>query len=167
MNKETSRFCKICDQELPISRFRDYFSKKEQKYIRRYRCLDCANKIRYPYTMKYASEHREQARTYQIRLRRRLRWEVLTAYGGDPPKCACCGETFEVFLTIDHMNDDGGKQRKNGSHGAGLKFYRWLRNNEYPDGFQVLCFNCNTGRSILKCSSRELKEVLEQRRSIT
>ncbi len=26
---------------------------------------------------------------------------------------------------------------------GGHKFYKWLRDAGYPDGFQVLCMNCN------------------------
>jgi hypothetical protein len=29
---------------------------------------------------------------------------------------------------------------------TGLQFYCWLRQNNYPKGFQVLCFNCNLGK---------------------
>lgn len=72
----------------------------------------------------------------------RLKLEVLDAYGGR--ECVCCGETIVEFLTIDHINGDGGKHRKevNGS------MYIWLRKNNYPEGFQVLCMNCNFGKRL-------------------
>ena len=25
--------------------------------------------------------------------------------------------------------------------------YIWLKNNNFPEGFQVLCFNCNCGKA--------------------
>ena len=28
------------------------------------------------------------------------------------------------------------------------KFYLWLKRNNFPPGYQVLCWNCNCGRSI-------------------
>ena len=69
------------------------------------------------------------------------RKKAMDAYGG--PICACCGETELVFLCIDHIENDGSSHRKTfkGS------IYRWLRKNKYPPGFQVLCHNCNWGKS--------------------
>jgi hypothetical protein len=71
-----------------------------------------------------------------------LKLEVLTHYGSKPPKCACCGETEVRFLSIDHINGDGHEHRRkiggNGSH-----LYYWLKKNSYPEGFQVLCYDCN------------------------
>lgn len=69
--------------------------------------------------------------------------EVINAYGG--PKCKCCGEINPLMLTIDHIDGCGKIGRE--SHGTGAAFYRWLKRNNFPDGFQVLCANCNHGRA--------------------
>ncbi len=69
------------------------------------------------------------------------------AYGGI--RCACCGETDFMFLSLDHISGDGNKQRAiiHGSrYQAGHHTFRWLRLNGYPAGYQVLCMNCNAGR---------------------
>ena len=68
----------------------------------------------------------------------------MTAYSSGTPICACCGEDEERFLTIDHMNNDGAKHRREVTQGSHL--YGWLKRNNYPAGFQVLCYNCNVGR---------------------
>lgn len=80
-----------------------------------------------------------------------LREEVVAAYGGC---CQCCGETEPDFLCIDHINNDGylyrksvknpetGKYTKTGPH-TGDRLLRWLIRNDFPEGFQVLCHNCN------------------------
>lgn len=71
-------------------------------------------------------------------LRRRAR--AILHYGGPSPACACCGETTPGFLTIDHVNGDGN------SHRAALgtnTLYGWLHANGYPEGFRVLCMQCN------------------------
>lgn len=73
-----------------------------------------------------------------------LKDAVYQAYGGW--RCACCGEAERSFLTIDHVFNDGGKMRREGIHGHSADLYRWLRNNGYPDGFQVLCMNCQFGK---------------------
>jgi hypothetical protein len=73
-----------------------------------------------------------------------LRIETLEAYGGC--RCACCGETLVEFLEIDHINNNGGSHRREINKVGGGKFYRWLRANGYPDGYQVLCSNCNLAK---------------------
>jgi len=65
---------------------------------------------------------------------------VMGNYGG---KCVSCGETHLEFLTIDHINNDGATHRK--EVGWGVRFYRWLIKNNFPQGdFQALCYNCNS-----------------------
>jgi hypothetical protein len=93
---------------------------------------------------------------------KRLKLEVLNAYGG--PKCSCdkCPEKSGNidFLTIDHINNDGNEHRKVlGSGGSTL--YRWLRKNKFPSGYRVLCFNCNSARHINGgiCPHEELQAV--------
>lgn len=49
------------------------------------------------------------------------------------------------FLAVDHIHNDGNEHRKVVNQG---RLYTWLRENAYPQGFQVLCFNCNYGKSI-------------------
>lgn len=74
---------------------------------------------------------------------RRIKEEVLRHYGG---RCHCCKESTLMFLTIDHINNDGNKHRKEINR-TGHGFLKWLRTNDYPGGYRVLCFNCNCGRS--------------------
>jgi len=62
------------------------------------------------------------------------------AYGG---KCACCGFDQPNALVIDHINGGGNKHRKE----IGPLLYRWLKEQGYPSGFQVLCANCNMSKS--------------------
>lgn len=61
---------------------------------------------------------------------------ALEHYGN---KCLCCGENNESLLTMDHMNGGGTQHRKR----IGNKIYVWLYKNNFPEGFQTLCFNCN------------------------
>lgn len=86
------------------------------------------------------SPYRERQKRLQNERRKAIRAEVLAHYGG---RCACCGETEPLFLTIDHMTMNGGEHRRQIKR-FDIAYWLWL--NDYPDGFQVLCFNCNTGR---------------------
>lgn len=45
-------------------------------------------------------------------------------------------------LTIDHINGGGTKEREKNKIPSGQAFYTWLKKNGYPDGYQVLCMNC-------------------------
>lgn len=82
-----------------------------------------------------ASCSRRVQRDYYVRQRQ----VVLRAYGGC---CQCCGEDEEAFLVIDHING-GGTQHLTA---LGSKLYRWLIKNNLPEGFQVLCANCNMAK---------------------
>lgn len=73
---------------------------------------------------------------------RAARGTVLDHYGR---ACACCGETTEAFLAIDHKNNDGAKHRKK-LKAAGSGFYRWVIRTGFPDYLQTLCYNCNIGK---------------------
>lgn len=81
-----------------------------------------------------------------FRFRRKRKLDAFAAYGGSI--CVCCGETNQFFLCIDHVNGGGNAHRKEiagGSRGGDV-IYSWLKKNNYPPGFQVLCFNCNNGK---------------------
>lgn len=101
--------------------------------------------------MKAYNEGRCEARKAYMKVyNRQLKMAALLHYG---ECCQCCGESWPVFLTIDHVAGDGAAHRLSiGSkdRSAGSKFYLWLRNNNYPPGFQVLCFNCNFAKHVKK-----------------
>lgn len=78
---------------------------------------------------------------------RKVKKECIDAYGG---KCRCCGETILDFLSLDHIKDDGFKERTV-SGGSGYAFYMKLKKLGYPHGnLQPLCHNCQWGKRISK-----------------
>jgi hypothetical protein len=82
-------------------------------------------------------ESKERKRQYNRELARKYHREAIQAYGGF---CTCCGETEMSFLQIDHINNDGAEHRKSIN---GVQLAPWLKRRGYPEGFQVLCVNCN------------------------
>lgn len=83
------------------------------------------------------------------RFRQKRRFEILNYYSNGKMECNCCKENTNEFLSIDHINNDGAEHRKTVD---GSRLYCWLRNNNYPAGFQVLCHNCNMAKGIYgKC----------------
>jgi len=81
---------------------------------------------------------------YSKRVRDRLKKLIFEAYGN---KCQCCGEAELEFLTIDHINNDGAAHRRTLKRGGG-DLYRWLRDNDFPSEFQILCCNCNWSKRL-------------------
>jgi hypothetical protein len=71
------------------------------------------------------------------------RMQVLEHYSKGKFECACCGDKHIEFLAIDHINGGGGKHRVSLGEG-GQYIISWIRNNNYPEGFRVLCHNCNS-----------------------
>lgn len=71
----------------------------------------------------------------------RLQHAAILAYGGY--RCAWCGIDEPLVLAIDHVENNGRDHRKEIGSVGGHKFYKWLKDNGYPKGFQVLCMNCN------------------------
>lgn len=114
-------------------------------------CLECLAKIR-----KHNSERtniavlpREHINKVQRQITVRCKQEVFQHYGNS---CACCGETGFLFLSMDHVENDGAEHRRKiwGSpvRGCGYAMYSWLRRNNYPAGFQILCGTCQQGKKM-------------------
>ena len=129
-------------------RHKSYYSADRKRYRQRSTEAYYAKRQAWLLTSEGIEWRREHQKVYNARLRQ----NALDAYGRE---CACCGEDIERFLTIDHVKDDGKNMRL--EHGTGIQFHRWLKRQKYPDGFQILCFNCNIGRSLNggKCPHKE------------
>lgn len=126
-----------------------YFAHREElrKRAKTYRLAHKDEKQKYD--KDYRAVHKEEGKVYYNthreeiwEKREQLKFEVFQHYSGGLPRCIACGETDIIVLTIDHINNDGAEHRKTQGTGTGL--YRWLRKNGYPEGYQVLCANCNT-----------------------
>jgi hypothetical protein len=60
------------------------------------------------------------------------------------------------FLCIDHINGGGSKHRREGKFPS---MYQWLKTHNFPEGFQVLCHNCNMAKFIYGvCPHREQQD---------
>jgi len=72
-----------------------------------------------------------------------LKTEVMAHYSGyNPPRCGKCGKTDIAQLTIDHIFNDGSQLRKIYPMQK-RNICKWLKLNNYPVGYQVLCRRCN------------------------
>ena len=141
------RLCKKCQQTLPLNS--ENFHKSGETYHTM--CKMCRRKQS---NASYAgiSETLRQTRFKADKKRNgALRLKTLTHYCDGLPYCQCCGEKELVFLTLDHINNDGNEHRTTIGVG-GLHLYRWAEKNNYPRTLQVLCRNCNWAKHVLgKC----------------
>ncbi len=94
--------------------------------------------------LRYHQEHREECLVYSkihgARRRIALKLSILTHYGDGECACVKCGFNDIRALSIDHINGGGTAHRK--IVGSGDRIYAWLVRNDYPQGFQTLCMNC-------------------------
>ena len=56
-------------------------------------------------------------------------------------------ENIVRLLVESHFEQNGAKHRKIIGNRGGHRMYVWIIKNNFPEGFQVLCHNCNMARS--------------------
>lgn len=93
-------------------------------------------------TRGHKAEIRKKLIQFHKDERARLKPTVLTHYGNGKLACVKCGFDDIKALTIDHIDGNGANHRRAIGVGAGNSFYRWLKENNFPEGYQVLCMNC-------------------------
>src|SRR3990167_4100247 len=92
---------------------RKYYAEHRDEMQAKHRKWASENKDRVlEKSRRWRHKNRERYNQLCADTRMRLRMQVMRHYGGDPPMCACCGETELDFLTIDHINGGGRKHRE-------------------------------------------------------
>lgn len=145
-----TKICNLCGKEKPLSEFYSYWKGRKGLTARCKECIKHKNLEYYARTKEqyhkqraeYRGKHREEIATQQRKEYAEKRLLIIQHYGG---KCACCGEDEPLFLEIDHINNDGWTHRKEIETSA-KALVLWIIRNNYPDGFQILCANCNQGK---------------------
>jgi len=82
-----------------------------------------------------------------------LRIEAIKHYSKGKMCCEICGENHLECLCIDHIKGGGGKHRKS----INGHIYAWLKRNNFPEGFRILCHNCNMSIAFYGYSPYEQK----------
>lgn len=115
---------------------KEEIKKKNREYARLH------PKDRREYSKIYRDTHRLELRK-KVKIRTaELKEEIFAAYGNC---CSCCGIADSVFLGIDHVNNNGSKERKQIGRGK-YTFYFRLKKLGFPATYRILCHNCNLGR---------------------
>ena len=72
--------------------------------------------------------------------------------------CVMCGESRLACLSIDHI-DGGGVSHRKELNAYGYRFYKRLKKDNYPKGYQTLCMNCQFVKAVYDRAKK--KEVPE------
>ena len=136
----TKFVCSICQAEKsPEEFYRRNDRPVHTRSSRNSRCKQClSNKEKNP-------ERRAIRAEITRRSNAKLKHEVFSHYSNGLMECSCCGENQFKFLTLDHVEGGGREHRE--QLGSPAMVYRDLRTRNFPSGFQILCYNCNCGRS--------------------
>jgi hypothetical protein len=113
-------------------RIREYALKYEKKN---------PEKIR-EYAKKYREGHRDYLNELGRNIGKKLRNQILDKFGRkcNNPNCPIPAEKLDIrSLQLDHINDDGAKEKK--LLGSCYSIYR--KALKYPDNYQLLCPYCN------------------------
>ena len=132
------RVCNVCKLEKSLNEF---YKDSQKKLGISHTCKNCSKKV----VAKWHQNNRDKSRATGRKTAYNRKLKVLTYYSKlDTPICSCngCYVQDPLFLAIDHIQGNGAQQRREekikSSH-----LYNWIVKNNFPDGFQVLCHNCN------------------------
>jgi hypothetical protein len=130
-------------------------------------CKECLRKIGVKRSANYRkvnyTEYRRKGREASTKYYSKIKKILFAGYGD---RCACCGEIEPKFLSIDHVNNDGYKERghrhKLNSDSYGINLYKKIIGLNFPSQYQLLCMNCNFGKRMNNgvCPHNESKKGL-------
>ena len=182
-SQDLKKTCNVCGDSKSLAGFYETtYIRKDGSHPPAAECKECRKKrtarLYHNHSPEKKAEIRRQENQYARSKRAAIKDAVFAQYGGY--RCACCGETEKSFLTLDHINNDGAEFRRmlvgTQARGGGYVTYRWLVLHEFPEGFQVLCANCQHGKRMnggicphqVRCNDQEKSvepSVLEAQRA--
>jgi len=111
---------------------------------------------------KWRKDNPEKAKEISRSYLMRLKELVFSHYSKSG--CSCCGEKEIKFLTIEHSKNNGAEERKrifgDSRKGGGSRFYLYLKRNNFPKGYDVLCYNCNCAKGFYKVCPHKLNKKI-------
>jgi len=95
--------------------------------------------------------------------REAIKMDVFSHYSkkisnSDIPICACCGYNDIRFLTLDHMHGRKYVSQKEKKLN-GIQLWKYIKSQGYPDGYQVMCYNCNLAKGPRKYCPHQLDRM--------
>lgn len=115
------------------ARSRKYYYGNREKVLERVKLHYQENRER---IVKWHRNYADAGYRAKWYLKKKL--DILSHYSNGDIRCVHCGFDDIRALSIDHIDGGGASHRKM----TGNDIYGWLKRNGYPDGYQVLCMNC-------------------------
>jgi hypothetical protein len=91
---------------------------------------------------KYRKMNREKIILRNKFKRFKLKVMAFHIYSNRTMACVLCGNSNFSQLALDHINGNGTKHRQSNPK-ANCDMYRLVKTLKYPNGYRVLCNNCN------------------------
>jgi len=106
-------------------------------------------------------KYRQKHKALKQRENEQIKKAVLVYYGQGQLHCVKCGFSDIRALSIDHIDGKGNLHKEFS--------YRWLIKNNYPEGYQTLCMNCqwikrHTNNEVQRT---DIKNILVKPRNFT
>lgn len=98
----------------------------------------------------YRAANREALAQKKWEYYQNIRKEAISKYSNGLMVCASCSHDMWTDLCLDHINDGGTQDRKSNPQVKGHAVFTWVKKNDYPPIFQVLCYNCNQIKHVSK-----------------
>lgn len=125
-------------------------SQRQQKYYQTYISQTKNQEIKKQRAKDYYAKTKESRRkistAYTRRYRDKIKHKVLFHYSNGKLQCKVCEIDVYAVLSLDHINNDGSEHKKRlvkSGKASSTTIYKDLIDSNYPDGYQILCFNCD------------------------
>jgi hypothetical protein len=134
--------------------------KNHRRHKRLGQCADCSEKPVKGHTL--CQPHLDRRKKISRKNVFRLKNIVLHHYGRH--RCAWRGCTVidADMLTLDHVADDGAKQRKK-KRRLGVVLFGWLIKLGFPEGYQVLCGNHQLKKELMRRRGERCSNIIKRR----
>lgn len=142
-------------------------NEKAKEYRDRYHAQNPGLKAKW--NRDWIKNHPDEYNAAKYLYRERQKRIVLTHYSvGSEPQCALCGFDDIDCLCLDHINNDGASDRRQrrvaGRGRTGVDMYTAVKRDGFPDGYQVLCANCNTKKELERKRQKRLENAVYKAR---
>jgi hypothetical protein len=98
----------------------------------------------------FREEMKRIARRYHKANTESVKEAVVNVLTNGEGTCRWCGQGDLDVLCVDHIANNGRQHAAEHGYRGGHYLYKWIIKNEYPEGFQILCYNCNAKKEAIR-----------------
>ena len=114
------------------------------------------------YNKKYRQEFSDKIKKDKSNYNRTAFLECVSHYSHGTNRCSWddCDEDRLDTYTIDHIDGGGRKHKREKNIG---NIYHWLRKNNFPEGYQIICANHQMEKVIINNEFKTIKNPTQER----